>query len=211
MAFDGQAHPGHRRHLPRPTGNHDPHLFRADRAARGLHAFDDAAFDIDAGDFAILDDIDATLIGPTGIAPCDGIMSGRAAARMQQTAVDREPDIVEIQIGQMFADPVAVQQHRIIALIDHRIATPGESIALAVRMEQVDQPTLGMHHVIVQVLFQRFPQFERMGIEFRIAGQKVVGAHDGGVATHVAAADIALFQNGNIGQTVFFRQVKGRR
>ena len=109
----------------------------------------------------------------------------------------------------MFAHAFAVQQDRVIALVDHRIAAPGKGIALAVGMEQVDQAALRMHHVVVQVRLQPFPQLQGMGVEFRIAGQEVIGAHDGGVAPDIARPEIALFQHGDVGHPVVLGQVIG--
>ena len=76
-------------------------------------------------------------------------------------------------------------------------------------MEQVDQPALRMHHVVVEIGLEPFPQLERMGIELRIAFKLVIGPHDGGVAPHIAATQIALFKHGDVGQPVFAGKVIG--
>jgi hypothetical protein len=129
---------------------------------------------------------------------------------VQQPAIDRKPDVVEIQIGQQMAHALAVQQFRIVTLVDHHIAAPRKGIALAVGMKQVDQPACRMHRVIVQVFLQTLPQLERMGIKLRIALLAVICPHDGGVAPHVAATQIALFQHRDIGHAVVLGQVIGR-
>ena len=158
-----------------------------------MNTADLAVLDIDACDFALLDQIDATIRGTARVSPGHRVVPRRAAARMQQAAIDRKPHIVEIQIGQMFAHAVAIQQHGIIALIDHRIAAPRKGVALAVGMEQVDQTALRMHHVVVQVFFKTLPQLQRMGIEFGIPLKKVIRPHDGRVAADITPAKVALF------------------
>ena len=50
----------------------------------------------DARYFAILNDIDAALIGTARIAPCDGIMANRAATALHQGALNGEAGIVKI-------------------------------------------------------------------------------------------------------------------
>ena len=78
-------------------------------------------------------------------------------------------------------------------------------------MAQHQLAALGQHDVVIQVLLQPFPQFQRMRIEFRIARQKVIGPHNRGIAPHIAAADIALFQHGDVFQPMLLGQVIGRR
>ena len=137
-------------------------------------------------------------------------MPRRAAARVVKPAIDRETGLFEIQIGQHFAHALAVQQDCVIALVDHGIAAPHKGIALAIGMEEVDQAALRMHHVVIQLGFHAFPQLHRMAVEFAVALQEIVGAHDGGVAPDVAGPEIALFQHGDIGQAVVLGEVKGR-
>ena len=50
-----------------------------------------------------------------------------------------------------------------------------------------------------------------MAVELGIARQEVIGAHNGGVAPHVAAAQIALFQDRDIGDPVALGQIIGGR
>jgi MoxR-like ATPase len=55
--------------------------FGADRAARGLDAVAGAVADVDAGDFAILDDVDAAAVGAARIAPGHRVVPGGTATR----------------------------------------------------------------------------------------------------------------------------------
>src|SRR5205085_10618500 len=56
-----------------------------------------------------------------------------------------------------------------------------------------------------------FPKLERHLVEMRVRVEMVVGAHDRGVSTGVAAAQIALLEHGDVGETVLFREVVGAR
>ena len=76
---------------------------------------------------------------------------------MQQTPINREARIVEIKVRQMLAHALTIQQNGIVALVDHGIPAPRKGVTLSVGMKQVDQPTLRMHHIIVQLFFQPFP------------------------------------------------------
>ncbi len=70
-------------------------------------------------------------------------------------------------------------------------------IALGIRVAQVQHAALGHHGIVVEVLFQPFPQFHRQFIEGFIAVEQVIGADDRGVAPDIAAADPAFFQDRN--------------
>src|SRR3546814_888724 len=59
------------------------------------------------------------------------------------------------------------------------------------------------------VLRQPLPQLHRVLVEVGVGGQQVVGAHDGGVASDVAAAEPALLQHGDVGDAVVLGEVVG--
>ena len=103
MAFNRQPHPGHCRHLPTAPGDHDTDLLGPDRPARGLNTSDFAALDINAGDFAILDQVNAPLIRPARIAPGHCVMPRCARAPLHQPAIDRKARVFEIEIRHQFA------------------------------------------------------------------------------------------------------------
>ena len=65
-------------------------LLGADLAARRRDADDAVAVAQEAGDLAILDDVDAAPVGAARIAPGDGVVAGGAGARLHQPADDRE-------------------------------------------------------------------------------------------------------------------------
>ena len=130
---------------------------------------------------------------------------------MIKPAIDRKADVLEIEERQVLANPLAIQEDRVIALVDHCVPAPRSRVALAVGVEEIDDPPLGMHHIVVEIGLQPFPKLKGMTVEFGVAGQEVIGADDGRVPTHIAAAEIALLQNRDVGQPVLFCEVKGCR
>ncbi len=134
-------------------------LFAADEAAAGFDTGDHAVFADDAGDLAILDQVDAAHVGSPRIAPGDGVMAGRAAAALQQAAEDREAVVIEIQIGRELAHLLAIEQFAACAFEMHGVAAPGIGVALAVRVVEVEHAALGDHGVIVEVLLEAFQSF----------------------------------------------------
>ena len=79
------------------------------------------------------------------------------------------------------------------------------------RLEQINHTTLRHHRIIIQLLLHAFPQVQRMRIKLRIARQKIIGAHNCGIATDIATAQIALFEHSNIGHAMLFGEVKRGR
>ena len=71
---------------------------RADEAAGGLDAADRAVgVAPDAGDLAVLDDVDAQRVGGARIAPGDRIVARGAAAALQGGAEHRVADVANVQ------------------------------------------------------------------------------------------------------------------
>ena len=68
-----------------------------------------------------------------------------------------------------------------------------------------------IHHVVVELLGQAFPELQRMLVERRRFLPEVVGADDRGVASGVAAAEPALLQHRDIGEAVLLGEVIGGR
>ena len=63
--------------------------------------------------------------------------------------------------GRESANAVLVEQFGVDAVQPHRIATPGVGVALRVGMAEVQDAALADHRVVVQVLLQSFPEFQR--------------------------------------------------
>ena len=96
VRLDRQPQARERANARRAAGDGKPDFRRADKTAVRLHALNAALLDAEAGDLTILDDVDAAFIGGAGIAPGDGVMTNRAAARLHQRATNWEPGIIEI-------------------------------------------------------------------------------------------------------------------
>ena len=75
---------------------------------------------------------------------------------------------------------------------------------------EAHHPPRAEHDVEVEFLAQALPQLEREVIEARRFVAQVVGAHDGGVAAGVAAAQISLFDDRDIGDAVLAGEIVGR-
>ena len=93
----------------------------------------------------------------------------------------------------------------------HGVAAPRIGVALRVGMIEVQHAALADHRVVIEILLQSFPQLHRQFVERDIAGQQIVGADDGGVAADIAAADPALLEHGDVGESVLLGEVERGR
>ena len=159
----------------------------------------------------MLDDVHAAAVGTTGIAPGHAVMAHRAAALLQEPALDGEAGILVIKEGIHLLHRLAVEELRIHAVDAHGIAAPGEGIALGIGVAEVQHAALRDHGVEVEVLLEVLPQLHRPFIERVVAGQHVVGADDRGVAADVAGAEPALFEDRDVFEAVFLGKIIGRR
>ncbi len=188
MRLDRQAQAGHCSDVAAVTGDRQSDFAGHDRAAAGLHPDNRAAFALDPGHLAILDDVDAARIGAARIAPSDRVVPGGAAARLQQRAIDGKSRAGrEIEIGHNGAHRFAVEQDGVDAVEAHGVAAPAMRIHLGVGMGEVNDAALGEHDVVIEVARQSLPQFQRMLIELRVRLVQVVRAHDRRVAPGIAA------------------------
>ena len=76
---------------------------------------------------------------------------------------------------------------------------------------QVQDPALAEHDVVVELLAQTLPELQRELHEIGVGRQKIVGAHDGGVAAGVAAAQPAALDHRDVGDAVLLGQIVGGR
>ena len=211
VALDRQAQTGHRRKPRGVAGDREPDLSGADRAARRLDGGDAPVADDEAGHLAILDDVDAAPVGGPGVAPDDCVVARRAAAALQQAAVDRKPRIVVIEERQHRPDLTAVEQFRVDAVKPHGVAAAGEGVTLRVGVIEIDHAALADHHVVIEVALQPLPKLHRPFVELDVRRQEIVRADDGGVAAGIARADPSLFENGDVGQAVLLGEIVGGR
>jgi hypothetical protein len=91
----------------------------------------------------------------------------------------------------------------------HGIAAARIGVALGVGVKEVEHAALADHGVVVEVLFEAFPELHRPLVEGDVASQQVVGADDGGVAADVAAPEPALLQHGDVRHPMLLGEVVG--
>ena len=77
-------------------------------------------------------------------------------------------------------------------------------------MQEYEYAARAVHHVEVELARQPLPKLERHLVEVRVGIEQIVRAHDRGVAPGVAAAEVALLEHGDVGETVLLRKVVGR-
>ena len=93
------------------------------------------------------------------IAPDHRVVARRAAAPLQQPALDGEAGIVEIEERHHLPHRRRVEQLGIDAVHAHRIAAPRIGVALRVGVIEVEDAALADHRVVVEVLLQPSQSF----------------------------------------------------
>ncbi len=188
-----------------------PIFRRRDEAARGLDAGDRAAVDANAGDFALLDDVDAERIGGARIAPGDGVVAHGAAARLQQAAHDRKARVRSSSRDSESIARSASRDRNSASMPFSRIALPRRIAASMSAGECTRFSTPRALYITLKLssLRQPLPQLQRILVEVRVRIEVIVRAHDGRVAPGVAAAEPAFFQHGDIAHAVLFGEVVG--
>ena len=186
-------------------------LLGADEAARGFDAGHAAVRRaLDAGDLAVLDDVDAARRSAARIAPGDRVVAGRAAAPLQRRAHDGIARALrDVERRAEFLGLLGRQQ-----LVVDAVQPVGVDMALQ-HLHVVDvvrehhDAARRIHDVVVEVLAEPVPQLQRVVVDAGALVIEVVGADDGGVAAGVAAAEPALFQHRDIGDAVHLGEVVG--
>ena len=171
-----------------------------------------AVLDPDARHFAVLDDVDAAAVGAARIAPGHRIMAHRAAAPLQEAALDRESAHCRNR-GTGYISRTASRSSSSASTPSMRMALPRRAKASRCGSvwTEVEDAALRDHGVEVEVLLEALPQLHRPFVEGIVAGQQVVGADDRGVAPDVAGAEPALFQHRDIGEAMLLGEVIGGR
>ena len=91
------------------------------------------------------------------------------------------------------------------------LGAPARGAHRRVGMREREVPALRIHDVHVEVVGEVFPERQRFVVEPHALRRQVVGADDGGVAAGVAAAEIALLEDRDIGDAVIAGEVVGGR
>ena len=101
-------------------------------------------------------------------------MTGRPAAPLQQRPPDRKPRIVEIEVRTHLPQRGVLDEFGIRARKAHGIAAARISITLPIAMEEVEDPTLRDHDIVIERLLQALPEFHRILVEVFVAGEQIV-------------------------------------
>ena len=152
------------------------------------------------------------LIGAARIAPGHRIVAHRAAAPLQQAALDRESAHCRNR-GTGYISRTASRSSSSASTPSMRMALPRR--AKASRCGSVWQrlrtPRCETMALKLKSCSRPFPQLHRPFVEGVVAGQHVVGADDRGVAADVAGAEPALLQHRDIGEAMLLGEVIGGR
>ena len=169
MAFDRQRQARHRGHTRGVTGTREADFFGTDKPAFGFDAEDAAVLHAEPGDFTVLNDVDAEPVGAAGIAPSHRIMTHRAAAPLNQSALNREARIVIVEPGIHRSHRIAVKQFAIDAMQAHSVPAPRISIALGIGVIEIEHAALRDHGVVVEILFEALPQLHALFVKWDVA------------------------------------------
>jgi len=108
----------------------------------------------------MLEDVDASRGRCAGIAPRDGVMTHRAAARLQESAEDRIAAVVEVDEWHEALHGLARQRLRVHTEQAHLVGTAREQVTLSLRVEEIERAALAHHRVEVQASLESLPQLE---------------------------------------------------
>ena len=127
---------------------------------------------------------------------------------LQHATVNREPGLLrKVEIGRFLHHLFTRQYLGADAVQSHDVGAADQSIQCCLRARGKQVTPWRKHDVVVQVFRQITPQRHRMLVERRVVLHHVIGAHDGGVATHVARADVALLKDGDVADAMVPGQV----
>src|SRR5690242_11118778 len=175
-----------------------PHLAARRRDTAAASAFDDEALDL-----AILDDVDAEPTRGTRIAPGHRIVTRGAGPSLPYAAKHRKTRIRREIADRCYPPHLFERVEFGIDAVDlHRIHGARGDLHLIGAVAERDHAALRQHDIVVEVLRQPLIEAMRQPVErdaFRIV---VVGAHHRGVAAGIAAADPALLEEGDIADPV---------
>jgi hypothetical protein len=104
-----------------------------------------------AGDFAMLDDVNAGARCRARVAPGDRVVAHGAAARLQEAAQHRIAAVIQVDQRHQRLHLLAAQRLGIHSQQPHLVGAPGEQVALALGIEQVQRAALAHHGVEVQL------------------------------------------------------------
>ena len=133
-------------------------LLGGDAAVRGLHALDFVVLNVKAGNFAVLDDVDAELGSGAGEAPSNSVVTRDASgllARGTEHGVARR--FRGVEYGDAFADLLGVEHFGVDA-VDYVGGDAALDIAHILQaMAEVIDAALREQHVVIELGAEIFP------------------------------------------------------
>ncbi len=196
-----------------PAGDGGEDLARLDETFAGVDSRHGAVADFDAGDTSLLVDLDPLAVGRSGITPGDGVMAGDGAGWMIESADDGRLVSAASQVHFGNALPDEVRADHLAAdaecLVD--LGPPALGAQGGVGVSQREMAAFGIEQVETKHAGQVLPQIQAGLVEAGAFGCEVIGANDGGIAARAAAANVALFEDGDVLDAMLGRQVIGRR
>src|ERR1700719_713453 len=140
------------------SGDCDADRIGRNEAARSLDPRDASAVADDARNFAMLDDIDASLGRPARVAPGDGLVAHGAAARLQESTQRRVAAVVEVDERYERLHGLAPEAFRIHAEDAHLIGAAREQIALRLGMKEGERAALADHGIEIELALEALPE-----------------------------------------------------
>src|SRR6185437_12652713 len=174
----------------------DPDRLRANFALRGLDAHAGAVLQDEAQSLAILDNVDAELVGGARIAPGDRVMARGSATALPDAAVRQIAGIERLRHQrQLLADLVRTPQFRVDAVELHRVHEAGGDLEIGFSVGEIEDAALAQHDVEIELARQPLIKPERKVVEGDRFGIEVIRSYDRRVAAGVAAAEPALLDH----------------
>ena len=190
--------------------NHDPQLVTFNRAFGGFNAADLAVFLVHGGDFAFLDDIHTHVRTGPRIAPSHCIMARRSPARLPKRTQHRIARPVQIDDGTQFLNTLWSDKFRgnTLQRVGMRRALIPANFML--RLSKHHNTAWTEHHIVIQILTERFIKPACFFIDRCRRVLEIVGADNRCIAPRIAPAKPTFFDDGNIFDPKVTPKVIGR-
>ena len=197
-------------HQQRASAGHGlDHAAALHGATVGLHRFDAAIANQQVLYFGQLVDFHAALGRLLGVAPGHRVVACGCAVDVPQASQHRQVTGVEVEAGHQFTNLLAVDHFGTTAEVLVDLGALAEGAHGSVGVRQGELAALGIHDVEVELVRQVLEHAHRFCIKAPALAGEVVGADYRRVARGIAAAQVGLFQHGDIGDAVILGQVVG--
>ena len=213
MRRQRKLQPDHLAQHRRMPGRAQRDLPRRDPAATRLDRGHPAIACRQAGDLAVLDEIDAHRGRRTRETPGHVVMLRDARARLVGRAQHRVPDVRrDVDDRADLLDLLGFQPFGVDP-VEAVGVDPAHAVADVLQaVREVDHAALAEQDRIAEVFLEPLPQLQRVLVNAGTLVPQVVRADDRGVAGHVPARQPALLQHGDVRDAVDFGQVvRGRQ